>query len=143
LVRFNSFIGLSLGLAIIGVLTLGLPHLSQAATYAYVNTSGTVLNVTANTSAGAIATAPNIGMHSGVMLIDNTNYSYNAPTAPATGGALSGYLYVNSSGQVVHVNSDTSAEAFADANNIATHSGVMIIDSFADGQMINDQVTVR
>jgi len=48
-----------------------LPALAAAATYAYVNQSGEVSIVTANDPTTAIATAPNIDEHSGVMLLTN------------------------------------------------------------------------
>ena len=53
-----------------------LPNLTQAATYAYVNQSGNIGTVSANNSSLAIATAINIHMHSGVMLL-NTSGDYN------------------------------------------------------------------
>ena len=49
----------------------GLPALALAATYAYFNQAGEVSIVTANDPTTAIATAPNIDEHSGVMLITN------------------------------------------------------------------------
>lgn len=54
----------------VGVFTMALPGIASAATYAYVNTLGEVSTVTANTWQTAMATAPNIHTHSGVMLLD-------------------------------------------------------------------------
>ncbi len=48
-----------------------LPAISYAATFAYVNTSGDVATVTANDPMTAIATAPNIAIHSGVLLLNS------------------------------------------------------------------------
>ena len=48
-----------------------LPAFATAATYAYVNQSGEVRMVTADTPTIAIATAPNIHVHSGVLLLDS------------------------------------------------------------------------
>lgn len=60
---------LALGL-MAGVLTMALPGIASAATYAYVNTLGEVNTVVANSWQTAIATAPNLHIHSGVMLLD-------------------------------------------------------------------------
>ena len=57
------------GLVVGSVFALALPTLAHAATYAYVNKSGEVSTVTANDWQTAIATAPNIHIHSGVMLL--------------------------------------------------------------------------
>ena len=49
------------------------PVLAGAATYAYVNMNGEVQPVIAANWQTAIATAPNIATHSGVILIDGTD----------------------------------------------------------------------
>lgn len=49
------------------------PGVSLAATYAYVNQSGEVMTTDAANANQAITTAPNIGTHSGVMLIDSAS----------------------------------------------------------------------
>lgn len=60
---------LALGLTA-GVFTMALPSMASAATYAYVNKLNEVSTVTANDWQTAIATAPNIHINSGVMLLD-------------------------------------------------------------------------
>ncbi|MDB5265167.1 MAG: hypothetical protein JWN64_738 [Parcubacteria group bacterium] len=52
---------------------LALPGISFAATYAYVNQSGEVMTVDAATANAALMTAPGIGIHSGVMLMDDSS----------------------------------------------------------------------
>jgi hypothetical protein len=59
------------GLGIAASLAL-LPGLAGAADYAYVNNDGEVQMVVASTWQTAIATAPNIALHSGVILIDGS-----------------------------------------------------------------------
>lgn len=53
------------------LVVMTLPNLSQAATFAYVNTSGNVSTVSADNWMSAIANAPSIALHSGVILLDN------------------------------------------------------------------------
>ena len=49
-----------------------LPAFAQAATYAYVDASGDVRSITASDWQTAINTAPNIHMHSGVLLLNSS-----------------------------------------------------------------------
>ncbi len=51
--------------------TFALPSMAFAATYAYVNSTGEVRTVTANTPTEALSTAPGISTHSGVLLLSN------------------------------------------------------------------------
>jgi hypothetical protein len=62
---------LAAGVAASGVLTMALPSLAHAATYAYVNQSQDVSTVSADNWMDAIATASNIDPHSGVLLLTN------------------------------------------------------------------------
>lgn len=52
---------------------IAVPGTTLAATYAYVNVAGEVMTTEAATPNAAIMTAPNISLHSGVMLIDNSS----------------------------------------------------------------------
>jgi hypothetical protein len=127
-----------LGLIVAAMIVVGLPTVSRAATYGYINTSGNFTHVTADSSAEAFTNATNRDSNSGVMLVNNTN---NTPDSNygTGGGQLSGYLYVNQSGTVTQVYSSTAAEAFANAINRDSNSGVMPINSVADSNMIGDQ----
>jgi hypothetical protein len=134
--------------SIITVCAVGYPMWVEAATYAYVNTSGEVKYVSADTSAGAMASATGIAMHSGVMIVANTSTNLgNTPVvvvgqAPVA-GQMSGYAYVNTSGQVIHTSATSAASAFASAINIALNSGVMLINSVMDSQVIGDTVRIN
>lgn len=54
-----------------------LPAVSFAQTYAYVNTAGEVSSVDAATASQALVIAPNIGIHSGVMLLNGSTNVLN------------------------------------------------------------------
>jgi hypothetical protein len=62
---------LGMGLALLGVIAVSLPLFANAASYAYVDAFGDVRSVTAVDWMTAIKTAPNIHMHSGVLLLDS------------------------------------------------------------------------
>lgn len=57
------------GLVALSLALLSLPAFADAASYAYVDATGEVKSVTANDWMTAIATAPNIHIHSGVFVL--------------------------------------------------------------------------
>lgn len=57
------------GLVASSMFVMALPSLASAATYAYVNKSGEVSTITADSATSALMTAPNMDTHSGVMLL--------------------------------------------------------------------------
>ena len=57
------------GIVASSMFVMALPSLASAATYAYVNKSGEVSTVTADSATSALMTAPNMDIHSGVMLL--------------------------------------------------------------------------
>lgn len=67
----HSRYGLVIAIVGLAMVLMALPALASAAIYAYVNQSGEVQIVTANDPYSAMATAPNIDEHSGVMLLTN------------------------------------------------------------------------
>ena len=62
-------VGVAVASAVAVMGFVALTSAANAATYAYVDAAGDVKSVTANDWMTAIATAPNIHMHSGVMLL--------------------------------------------------------------------------
>jgi hypothetical protein len=71
-----KFSVIAAGIAASGVLATALPTLTHAATtytYAYVNQAQEVSTVVAENWMAAIATAPNIDAHSGVLLLTAQN----------------------------------------------------------------------
>lgn len=63
-----------LGIAALAA-ALALPAATFASTFAYVNTSGEVATVDAADANTALATAPNIALHSGVILLQSASDS--------------------------------------------------------------------
>lgn len=69
MVTKTNYMKVGLMIAAFGLLVL--PGLTRAATYAYVDNSGDVKSVIATDWRTAIATAFNIYIHSGVLLLDS------------------------------------------------------------------------
>lgn len=69
----------NIGAFVVALALVALPSFAQAATYAYVNQSGNVAIVIANTPESAIATALNIHIRSGVILLNTANTPGVAP----------------------------------------------------------------
>lgn len=59
------------GAALAAAALISLPSFASAASYGFVNHSGEVSMVTADTANSAMATAFNISLHSGVILLSN------------------------------------------------------------------------
>lgn len=110
------------------ILAMGLPALSYASTYAYVNQSGQVNTVVADTPGIAIAIAPGISLHSGVVLMSNSTGAVLGANTFTTYGTAT-YAYVNQSGTVISLSADSSAIAFANAFGIDENSGVMLLSN--------------
>jgi hypothetical protein len=64
---------LAAGVAASGLLTMALPGLAHAAAYAYVNQNQEVSTVNADDWQTALLNAPNIDIHSGVLLLTTQN----------------------------------------------------------------------
>lgn len=113
--------------SVVTFLTLSTFSLSAvAATYQYVNTTGSIQNVEADSASQALATAPNIAPNSGIM-------PYMVLTTVITNNVGSilpyvSYQYVDVFGQVQTTAASNSNQAFATAINIALHSGVMRLE---------------
>lgn len=71
----KTFLFIGASLATIAIVSMSLPSYADAAVYAYVDATGEVKSVTANDWMTAIAIAPNIHIHSGVLLL-KTAYDY-------------------------------------------------------------------
>jgi len=105
---------------------LGLPAVSLANTYQYVDSGGVLRSMQANSAVQALATAPNIGLHSGVVLVTiggtGTGGSYESVT---TGNTF--YQFIDRNGKIQSVNAASASIALASAPNIAPNSGVILV----------------
>lgn len=63
---------------------VALPGFASAATYAYVNTAGEVMTTEAATADAALMTAPNLHVHSGVMLVGTDDSNVIGSDVPGT-----------------------------------------------------------
>jgi len=115
---------------VLALAILAFPALSFASTYQFVDSSGNLQSVEAANSSVALATAYNIGVHSGVMLTRNgavlgTNTYTTYTTNAGTGNY---YQFVNTSGQLSGLWATNSSVALATAYNIGIHSGVVLVN---------------
>lgn len=62
---------LSAGMILAFFAAMLMPSMASAATFAYVDRQGEVVTTIAQTAMEALMTAPNVHIHSGVMLIDS------------------------------------------------------------------------
>lgn len=124
---------------LLAITVYGLPKNVDAATYAYINSSGNLVYVQANSSDGAFTNSTNIAMHSGVMLIGSA--STVSPVIVNNQSFSTGYMYVNSFGTVIRVDANSSDGAFTNSANIAPHSGVMMINNTSEGDMVGSSVS--
>ena len=103
---------------LVTLLGLGLPVTSLAATFEYVNASGALQSVAADSPTQALALATNSDPHSGVMQVSGT---------VSTAGATSSYEYVTQQGTVSTVQANDPSQALTLATGIDPHSGVMAL----------------
>lgn len=123
------------------ILAMGFPAFSYASTYAYVNQSGQVNTVVADTPSIAIAIAPSIASNSGVMLVNGSTGAVLGTNTSATYGVTT-YAYVNQAGTVIAISADSSALAFASAFGISENSGVMLLSNTSGNNgVVGDHVS--
>lgn len=122
---------------------VALPAASYAATYHYVDTSGTVRTIQANNANDAMLMATDRDPNSGVTL--DTGVLDSGDTVVGTGnGSTSAnadeYHYVNTSGIVETVIAPNPSVALSAATNIAMHSGVAVDTGVLDvGASVTNQ----
>lgn len=114
---------------LVALAVLALPAVSLANTYQYVDSGGRLQSTQANSSTEALATAYNIGSHSGVALIGvaEVGGSYESPTINTTNTGGSFYQFIDINGNVQSMNAPSASIALATAYNIGAHSGVVLV----------------
>lgn len=114
--KINSKISFRyLSLMVLAAAFIVSPALSLAATYAYVNQSGNIATVEASTPMLAIATAPNIDAHSGVIPLSNLTAigtSVNIVSTNSFSPTIKD-ISVNTSGNSATINWNTTMTAGA------------------------------
>lgn len=117
---------------IVATVVMGLPGLSLAAIFAYVNSAGNVSTVSAETPYIALATAPNIHVHSGVMLLTanvDVNASIIGPLSITTTstGALINWNTTENTNAIVYYSTTPFVMTEASANTSITISGSSLL----------------
>jgi hypothetical protein len=108
------------------------PAVSSANTYRFVDTSGNLRTVEANSFTHALATAHPLAYNSGVWLVARNGSSTIVPPTPPTpippitSGTGNYYLFVNTSGNLQGVWAPNSSVALATAYPLAIHGGVWL-----------------
>jgi len=116
---------------LMAIAILALPAVSLANTYQFVDTSGTLQSMEADTSAIALNTAYQLGVHSGVMLVSEGGIGGlvlpdNYPsTNPGSGNY---YQFIDTSGNLQGLWAANSSIALATAYQLGVHSGVVLVD---------------
>jgi hypothetical protein len=114
--------------ALAGMLVIGLPLFSFAATYHYVTTGGDVASVEADSASQALATAPNIHPNSGVAIdLGFIEVGMDVDVPPSTSGGGLYYAYVDANGTVRTVAASNPSEALLNASNLHPQSGVAVM----------------
>jgi len=108
------------------------PAVSSANIYKFVDTSGNLRSVEANSSTQALAIAYPLAYNSGVWLVERNGSSTTVPPIPTTpippisSGTGNYYLFVNTSGNLQGVWAPNSSVALTTAYPLAPHSGVWL-----------------
>ncbi|MEY2640862.1 MAG: hypothetical protein RL150_255 [Candidatus Parcubacteria bacterium] len=123
----NKKTNVASGLFMLGalMLTLGSANFAEASTYEFINSSNQRTSVVANSSAEALRTAYNLGVHSGVMLVRGDTSIAGGQVSMGQGAHV--YEFINTSGQRTSVMANSLAEALRTAYNLGVHSGVMLV----------------
>lgn len=104
---------------------LALPAITVAKTYQFIDTSGNIQSIEANTPQEAIDTAYKLGIHSGVILVDNNSPDLSSPTN--TNGSDSYYNFIDTSGNLQGLWAANSSDAIDEAYQRGIHSGVIFV----------------
>ena len=105
---------------------LALPAVSLANTYQFVDTSGNLQSVEANIPATALATAYQLGIHSGVILVGNEDSNLSVPTNIS--GYDNYYQFIDTSGIRQGLWAINSSMALDTSYQLAMHSGVILVN---------------
>ena len=106
-------------LALVGALLI--PAATFAATYEYVNTSGSLETETANSPAQAVSEPTDIAPTSGVILVTDTT------TVNQSGNPT--YEYVTTNGTLATISAENPTQAILEAGNKAPGSGVILLSN--------------
>lgn len=118
-------INIMASLLIIGVFAM--PALSLANTYQFIDTSGNLRSVEADTSAIALQTASPLAIHSGVALVKTGAGGVVLGDYTSTTGTGNYYQFIDTSGNLQGIWAPNATVALATAYPLAIHSGVVLV----------------
>ena len=104
---------------------LALPAVSLADTYHFIDTSGNMQSMEAGSPAEALATAPHLGIHSGVMLIGQGGSNARISMNSTNFGHF--YHFIDTNGDLQGMWAASASVALATAPHLGIHSGVMLV----------------
>ena len=111
------------GFMLMGLLLL--PGVSMANTYHFIDTSGNLQSMSADSSSIALDTAYQLGIHSGVMLVEDVE---SIPSTPVeTTGTGNYYHFIDTSGNLQGMWAVNSTVALDTAHQLGIASGVMMV----------------
>lgn len=102
-----------------------LPAISMANTYHFIDTSGNRQSMEANNSSIALATAYQLGINSGVMMMEKGDSVVVIPIV--TTGSGNYYHFIDTSGNLQGMWAANSSIAIGTAHQLGIHSGVMMV----------------
>ncbi|PIR98399.1 MAG: hypothetical protein COT88_01855 [Candidatus Colwellbacteria bacterium CG10_big_fil_rev_8_21_14_0_10_41_28] len=116
---------------LMAIALFALPAVSLANTYQFVDTSGDLQSMEAANSSIALNTAPELGVHSGVILVEEGGIGglvLPDDNPPANSGSDNYYQFVDTSGDIQGVWAASPSEALNTAHELGIHSGVILVD---------------
>lgn len=117
--------------SLIAIAMFALPAVSLANTYQFVDTSSELQSMGADSFAMALATAPELGVHSGVILVNEGGIGglvLSADYSSDNSGSDNYYQFIDTSGNLQGLWAPNSSVALNTAYQLGVHSGVILVN---------------
>ena len=110
---------------------IALPAVSFASTYQFIDTSGNLQSMEAANSSIALNTAYQLGVHSGVVLVDEGGIGglvLPSDDPSTNSGNDNYYQFIDTSGNIKGLWASSPSVALNTAYQLGIHSGVVLMD---------------